>query len=126
MNTISIIGSIIVTVALVFYLISIITEQIKKVITKRVLVFLTAGLVFDISATVCMIIGSTNSPFTFHGFVGYSALTVMIIENIIIWRLYLWNGFGVKVPHKIHIYSRIAIIWWAAAYITGSILAMVL
>jgi hypothetical protein len=126
MNTISIIGSVIVTFALGFYLISIITEQLKKIVTRRVLAFLTAGLVFDISATVCMIIGSPNSPFTFHGFVGYFALTIMIIENILIWRLYLWNGFGVKVPRKLHIYSRLAIIWWAAAYITGSLIAMVL
>jgi hypothetical protein len=125
MNIISIIGSVIVTLALASYLISIITEQVKKVVTKRVLVFLTIGLVLDITATICMIIGSPNSPFTFHGYVGYSALLIMLIETTLIWRLYLSGGFGVKVPSKIHIYSRIAIIWWAAAYITGSLLAMV-
>ena len=125
MNIISIIGSVIVTLALASYLISIITEQVKKVVTKRVLVFLTAGLALDITATICMIIGSPNSPFTFHGYVGYSALIIMVIETILIWRLYLSGGYGVKVPSKTHTYSRIAIIWWAAAYITGSLLAMV-
>ena len=125
MNTISIIGSVIVTLALISYLVSIITEQMKKAVTRRVLVFLTLGLALDISATICMIIGSPNSPFTGHGFVGYSALLIMIVENIFIWRLYLKGGFGISVPRNIHIYSRISIIWWAAAYVTGSMLAMV-
>lgn len=125
MNTISIVGSVIVTFALISYLVSIITEQLKKIITKRVLTFLTLGLTLDISATVCMIIGSPNSPFTFHGFVGYSALFIMIIETTLIWRLFLSAGYGVAVPGKLHIFSRIALIWWVAAYITGSMLAMV-
>lgn len=125
MNTISVIGSVIVTFALASYLISIITEQVKKVISRRVLRFLTLGLTLDVTATVCMIIGSTNSPFTFHGFVGYSALLVMVVETILVWRLFRSGGYGVPVPHSLHIYSRIAIIWWAAAYITGSLLAMV-
>ena len=125
MNTISIIGSGIVTLALASYLVSIITEQVKKVITRRVLTFLTIGLSLDISATICMIIGSPNSPFTFHGFVGYSALLIMIIETTLIWRLFRSGGYGIAVPSSLHIYSRVAIIWWVAAYITGSMLAMV-
>lgn len=125
MNTISVVGSVIVTMALISYLVSIITEQIRKVVTRRVLVFLTIGLALDITATICMIIGSPNSPFTFHGFVGYSALAVMVVETVLIWRLYLSASFGVAVPRSLHIYSRIAIIWWAAAYVTGSMLAMV-
>ncbi|TFH36370.1 MAG: hypothetical protein E4G95_05830 [Bacteroidia bacterium] len=125
MNTISIIGSAIVTLALASYLVAIITEQVKKTITRRVIIFLTLGLSLDITATVCMIIGSPNSPFTIHGFVGYSALLIMIIETTLIWRLYRSVGFGVAVPSSLHIYSRIALIWWVAAYITGSMLAMV-
>jgi len=125
MNTISIIGSGIVSLALVSYLVSIITEQVKKAVTRRVLTFLTIGLSLDISATICMIIGSPNSPFTFHGFVGYSALLIMIVETSLIWRLYRSSGFGVAVPRSLHIYSRIALIWWVAAYITGGLLAMV-
>ena len=124
MNTISIIGSVIVTMALISYLISLITEQVKKIISKRVLIFLTIGLTLDITATACMIIGSPNSPFTFHGFVGYSALIIMVIETVRVWRLYLSGGFNVPVPKGLHLYSRFAIIWWALAYITGSMLAM--
>jgi hypothetical protein len=89
MKTILIIGSIIVTLALIFYLAGIITEQRKRLVTKTVLIFLSLGLLFDISATVCMIIGSTNSPFTFHGFIGYTALLAMVIETLLVYRFYL-------------------------------------
>jgi len=126
MNTISIIGSVIVTLALISYLVGIITEQLKRIINKRVLVFLTIGLTLDITATICMIIGSPNSPFTFHGFVGYSALGIMILENILIWKTYLAKGIDAPVSQGLHIYSRVAIIWWVAAYITGSLLAILL
>ena len=124
MNKISIIGSIIVSIALISYLIAIITEQVKRKVTSRVLLFLLTGLVLDVTATICMIIGSPNSPFTLHGYIGYSALAIMIIENIMIWRLYRAEGINAEVPPGLHLYSRIAIIWWVAAYITGSMIAM--
>ena len=122
MNPILIAGSIIVTLALIAYSIAIITEQRGRIISSRVLIFLTIGLVLDITATLCMIIGSPNSPFTFHGFVGYSALTVMIAENIVIWKSYLRNGLLSHVPRGAHLYSRYAYIWWVLAYITGALL----
>jgi uncharacterized protein with PQ loop repeat len=124
MKTILIIGSIIVTLALIFYLAGIITEQRKRLVTKTVLIFLSLGLLFDISATVCMIIGSTNSPFTFHGFIGYTALLAMVIETLLVYRFYLKNGSAVSVPKGLHLYSRFALVLWVAVYITGSLLVV--
>lgn len=118
------IGSTIVTVALLFYTIGIITEQRKKVINKRVLFFLTIGLISDITATACMIIGSSNSPFTFHGFIGYIALLAMIIETSLVYRFRFKNNAETKVPKGIHLYSRFALILWIAVYITGSLLVV--
>jgi hypothetical protein len=86
------------------------------------LIFLTIGLALDITATTLMITGSPNSPFTFHGFIGYSALAVMIIETFIIWKNYLANGMNSKVPRTAHMYSRYAYSWWVIAYITGGLL----
>jgi len=122
MNSILFAGTMIVTLALIFYSIGIIAEQRKKVISSRVLVFVTLGVIFDITATICMIVGSPNSPFTLHGFVGYSALLVMLIDVGLIWRLKLQNGMGAAVPHSLHLYSRYAFLWWVAAYITGGLL----
>jgi len=122
MKTIILIGSTLVTLALISYSIGIITEQRKKLITKKVLFFLTLGLVLDITATICMIIGSTNSPFTFHGFIGYTGLLAMIIENILAYRFYFNQGSEANVTKGLHLYSRFAYLLWVAVYITGSLL----
>ncbi|MBC8343144.1 MAG: hypothetical protein H8E61_04105 [Bacteroidetes bacterium] len=124
MKTILIIGSIIVTLALTCYSIGIITEQIKNKISKFVLVFLSLGILLDITATCCMIIGSTNSPFTFHGSLGYSALLVMLIDILLIWKNVLNNGLNIILSKRLHLYSRFAYLWWVIAYITGSLIVI--
>ncbi len=124
MNTLSIIGASVVTLALVSYSIAILTEQFKKKIIPRVMIFISLGVLLDISATLFMIFGSRNSPFTVHGFIGYSALLIMSIDLWMLWRLYLGNGIRAEVPGFLHQYSRYAYIWWVIAYITGSLIAM--
>ena len=124
MNTLSITGAMLVTLALISYSTAIISEQIKKRIIPRVMVFITVGVILDLSATLFMILGSRNSPFTFHGILGYSALVVMVIECTLLWRLYFKQGIGAGVPRKLHLYSLIVYIWWIIAYITGSLIAL--
>ena len=121
MAPILIAGTIIVNVALIAYSIGIIAEQRSHQVTRRVLTFLTVGVIFDIIATVFMIIGSPNSPFTAHGFLGYSSLTAMLLETGLAWRQWLKNGEA-RVSRSLHLYSRIAYIWWVLAYITGALL----
>ena len=118
-------GTIIVNLALISYSIAIITEQRKKVVSNTVLNFLTIGVLFDIVATACMIIGSENTPFSVHGIMGYSSLTGMLIDCVLIWRFRLRYGPSVLVNRKLHLYSRIAYSWWVLAYITGAILIAV-
>jgi hypothetical protein len=122
MKIISMIGSLIVTLALISYSIAILTEQFKRIISKRILIFLSLGVVLDISATLCMIIGSSNGPFTLHGMLGYSSLTLMIIDTVLIWKLKLRMGMNSAVPAGLNLYTRIAYVWWIAAYITGGLL----
>jgi len=124
MKTISMIGALIVTLALTSYSIAVFSERKRKHISKFILSFLTVGLFLDITATACMIIGSTNSPFTLHGSLGYSALTLMMIDTILIWRFYKKNGVSLEVPTALHRYTLIAYSWWVIAYITGSLLVM--
>jgi hypothetical protein len=124
MNTYSMIGACIVIFALLAYSLSIITEQKKKLITPFVLRFLTAGIVLDITATIFMIIGSSNSAFTLHGILGYSSLTAMFIDTILIWRFYLKNKPMTLVTTNLHIYSRLAYIWWVIAFVTGLMLVI--
>lgn len=124
MRTISMIGAFIVTLALISYSIAVLGERRKKHITKSILSFLTVGLIFDITATACMIIGSTNSPFTLHGTLGYSALALMLIDTILIWRFFKTSGINIEVPKALHNYTLISYSWWVIAYITGSLLVM--
>jgi len=115
---------IVVTFALLFYSIAIVTEQRKSLISRRVLLFLTAGVCCDVTSTALMIIGSGNIPITIHGFFGYTALLVMLIDTVLIWRFWTKNGSINKVPRGLHIYTRIAYSWWVIAYIAGAIISI--
>ena len=118
------IAATVVTLALISYSIAILTEQRKRLVTNLVLAFLTLGVVLDISATAMMIIVSENSPFTLHGILGYSSLTLMLIDAILLWRFRSKNGPSERVSRPLHLYSRIAYIWWVAAYITGTLMVV--
>ena len=124
MNHYSMIGASIVIFALLSYSLSIITEQRKRLVTTFVLRFLTIGIVLDITATIFMIIGSSKSAFTLHGFLGYSSLTGMLIDTVLIWRFYLRSKPGTIVPTRLHLYSRFAYGWWVIAFITGLMLVV--
>jgi uncharacterized repeat protein (TIGR03987 family) len=117
---------IIVTFALLFYSVGVIQEQRKSAISKQILSFLTAGIICDIASTTLMIIGSRNIPITLHGLLGYSALAAMLVDTILIWRHWISERGRIKVPHKLHLYTRIAYGWWVFAYIAGAIIAMVI
>ena len=122
MSTLLRIGTTIVIFALAAYSVAIFTEQRKKIISKTVLIFITLGVILDITATVFMILGSSKGAFTLHGFIGYSSLLGMSIDAILIWRQKSKNGINSVVPKGLHIYSRYAYIWWVMAFITGGLL----
>ncbi len=122
MNATLIIGANIVTLALISYSLAFFRLVKKKTIDKYALTFQTLGLILDITATLFMIIGSPNSPFTLHGYIGYSSLTMMIIDTTLIWRHHK-NSTGEPLYKRLQIFTRIAFIWWIAAYITGSLIA---
>ncbi len=122
MNDVLVRAVIVVTVALACYAVGAITEQRKRIVTRTVLIFLTAGVLLDISSTALMIAGSGNIPITAHGMIGYSALVVMLIDAILIWRHRIKHGIT-KVPKRLHMYTRYAFSWWVIAYIAGAIIS---
>jgi hypothetical protein len=124
MNVFSKIGATIVIFALASYSIAIITEQMKRLVNRLVLIFLTIGVILDIIATTFMIIGSSHGPFTLHGILGYSSLTAMLIDTILIWRFSRRNSLETIVPRALHVYSLCAYLWWVAAFITGLLLVV--
>jgi hypothetical protein len=122
MKTASMIGSFIVTIAMVFYSLGFSRERKRQLITSGVLSFYTIGISLDITATIFMIMGSTKGLVTPHGLIGYSSLLGMFIDTFILWKHNMKRGSEEPVSHRIHLYSRIAYIWWIIAYITGGLL----
>lgn len=120
MKPILIAGSGIVTLAFLFYSIAFFSFHRKKKLTNQVLSFQTIGLFLDITATTLMIIGSSKSPFTLHGILGYSSLTLMIIDTALFWN----RKQTMEVARWLQTYSKVAYIWWILAYITGALIAM--
>jgi uncharacterized repeat protein (TIGR03987 family) len=125
MKTLSIIGSVIVTMALVFYSIGFFKENKKRLITSSVLFFFSIGILFDITATIFMILGSSNGMLTIHGFIGYSSLLGMLTDTFLLWRHNIKKGSSSEVSKGLHLYSKISYTWWVIAYITGGLLVAI-
>jgi hypothetical protein len=97
-------GTKIVVLALIAYSIAVLTEQKTHRVSNRVLIFITLGIILDITATVFMILGSGNTPF--------------------IWHHHFKSGPEENVTKGLHLYSRYAYIWWILAFITGGLLVL--
>jgi hypothetical protein len=117
-------GNSIVILALISYSIAIFTEQRKKILRRRILVFLTLGIALDITATAFMILGSSKGGLTLYAFLAYSSLAGMFIDAVLIWRLKIKNGSYCPIPNNIHIYSRYAYLWWILAFISRGLLVV--
>ncbi|MBU1010946.1 MAG: hypothetical protein KKD74_12505 [Bacteroidetes bacterium] len=118
MKLILILAIVTVILALTAYSIGVLSEQFSKKLTKNALLFITMGVGLDIIATILMIV-SSGKIITIHGYIGYSALLLMLVDAYFTWRLYLANGLNTAVPLLYHRYTRFAYIWWVAAFITG-------
>ena len=125
MKTASIIGSFIVTLALLSYSIAFLKERKQKRVTSNILLFYTIGISLDVTATIFMIIGSSKGLLTPHGMIGYSSLLGMLTDTFLLWKYNLRFGADKQVSRGLHLYSRIAYAWWVIAYITGGLLVAV-
>jgi EamA domain-containing membrane protein RarD len=82
------------------------------------------GIILDITATCFMIAGSHRIPITFHGILGYSALTAMFVDTILIWKTRI--GGALRPSGKLHLYTRFAFGWWVLAYFAGGFVAVLM
>ncbi|MCK9421555.1 MAG: hypothetical protein M0Q38_03055 [Bacteroidales bacterium] len=123
MKPILITGISIVNLALISYAIAIVIQNRKKSITRHVLTFLTIGIIFDITSTICMII-SSGKVITFHGMIGYFSLAGMLIDTIMSYVNVKRHGLNSVLSKKFIRWSQIAFFYWLLAYITGAIIVM--
>ena len=124
MSSIIIAGVILIHIALILYSVFIYKENKYKRATTGVLVFITAAVLFDITATACMMIGVADKYFTLHGILGYTALFVMITDAVFIWKHK--NKFGSEVPFSqaLNRNSKFGYALWLVAFFTGELLAI--
>ncbi len=115
-------GVIIVNLALVSYTIGILSEQRSHRVGRATLNWLRLGVILDITATACMIAGSSRG-LTAHALLGFSSLAAMVVETSLAWRHRSAHGDD-EVPGWLHNYSRLAYGWWLVAYVTGAFLVM--
>ena len=124
MNPILLSGISVVNIALIFYTSAFIIAIRKKLVSKLFFGVLLTGVLFDITATTLMIIGSSKGPLTLHGIIGYSSLAAMITEAINYFLFVRKNGFGKTFSEKSFKVFKYIFIYWVMAYITGAILIM--
>ena len=110
--------------ALIFYTLFILFEGKKQRATNIVLMLIIFAVLFDITATACMMIGTTRTYFTFHGIIGYIGLLLMIIDFILLLRYRIKFGTETLISRPLYVYSKIAYFWWLAAFITGVIVSI--
>jgi hypothetical protein len=110
--------------ALIFYTLFILFEGKKQRATNSVLLLITFAVLFDITATACMMIGTTRTYFTFHGIIGYIGLLLMIIDFILLLRYRIKSGTETLISRSLYVYSKIAYFWWLTAFITGVIVSI--
>lgn len=122
MPSVIVAGVILINIALVLYSTFFYKERKYKRATNSLLVFITVAVTFDISATVCMMLGA-KEYFTAHGILGYTALSLMFIDAILIWKHKLKHGSEVQFGVNLNRYTLFAYILWLIAFATGVYLA---
>jgi hypothetical protein len=114
------IGVSLVVIALASYTVGVLSEQRRHIVSARAVRYLFVGVIFDVTATICMIIGSAKL-LTLHGLLGYSALAAMLIDAFLAWRHRQRYG-DAPAPAALHLYTRIAYVWWVVAFVSGGLL----
>jgi hypothetical protein len=112
-----------VTLALILYGIGTFKEQRGHRSTAAVRGFLSAGLTFDVIATMLMIMATGSVAPTIHGWLGYSALALMAVDVSLMWRHWRRNG-DAPIPAGQHLFARLAYAYWIVAYFAGAALVM--
>ena len=120
-----IVGVILIHIALVLYSIFIYKERKYKRATNGVVGFITAAVLFDISATICMMIGTVEDWLTLHGVLGYTAVVVMVTDAIFIWKHRNKHGSEVPFSDTLNRNSKLGYILWLVAFGTGELLAVI-
>lgn len=121
MKPIILLGISLVVLALGCYTIGFVTEQRDRRISAGVLGFLVVGVVLDLTATLCMILGTSRSLLTPHGLIGFSALAAMLALTVVAAR-HRGRNADAEVSGWLHTFARLAYGFWIVAFVSGAAL----
>lgn len=124
MNTYLTVGTRVVVLALAAYSVAQWGVVRTRRANRRVLVAMGLGVALDLFSTVCMILGSSRGPFTLHGLLGYSALALMLVDAVWLFRFHRREGGEAVLPATLTRFSVFTYAWWLAAFVAGAALAM--
>ena len=113
-------GVSVVVLALACYTLGVVAVQRSGHVSARAARLLLAGVVFDVTATAFMIVGS-GRLLTLHGVIGYSALAAMLADTWFAFR-HRRQHADAPTPRWLHLYTRAAYGWWVVAFVTGGLL----
>lgn len=110
------IGALLATTALVLYLIGILMTAITGKVKTRNVVLQTAGVVCDAIATICMMIQAGGLiPADFHGWIGYTALALMVVDLVFVLR-HKKDGIA---PTAMRVFALVTMAFWIVSYCLG-------
>jgi hypothetical protein len=115
-------GVAIAVMALGCYSVGTLAHQRGLRVTRVALSFLATGLLLDVLATACMVMGTETPGLTLHGALGYTALAGMGLETALAWRHRRTNG-DARVTSALATWSRVAYVYWLVAFASGGALA---
>jgi uncharacterized membrane protein len=124
MKTFIIIGATFISLAFFTYTIAMFFEIKHSRITKRVLLFFSIAVGLDFMATASMFTAVGKFVFNTHGLLGYSALFIMLMKLIYIYRFNGKYGNKERIPKNIRVFSFLLYVYWLIAYFTGIATAM--
>lgn len=124
MKPIILVGTGSITLSLFLYSVGMISALKKQLITKKIVLMLTTGLVSEVIAVSCMAIGSTQPITTPHGLIGLAGILIMISIVLLSWNAIKSHKNGSPLTGKLYYYYQFAYVFWVIAYFTGAFMGM--
>ena len=122
MNIYLALGIILVNLALIAYTVAVVLASRGRMASAGLMRTITAGVLLDIMATICMVTGSSHTFISSHGLLGYSALLLMLTDCILLWQLRRKEGRNAPLSTKLRRFTRYAYAWWIIAYVAGVVI----
>ncbi|MBU1099294.1 MAG: TIGR03987 family protein [Bacteroidetes bacterium] len=124
MPTLTIISTVLITLALFFYTLGVWSERLSKYLKKWHLLAFWIGFFFDVSGTLAMH-RLANGPFDIlepHTLTGQLALWLMLIHAV--WATIVVNRNDEETRKKFHKYSLVVWLIWLIPYFGGMYIGM--